>query len=238
VRVPYRLEDTNLIRRSGVRVPPGVPTNMRIVCISDTHGGGYGDGTRVKIPEGDVLVHAGDLTSKGTVPQIVSELDWIASLDFKHRLVIAGNHDFLFENDNHLARALIPKGVTYLQDSGVRIDGIEFWGSPWQPTFHGWAFNLDRGIDIAEQWALIPKGTDVLITHGPPHGILDIVPDGEHVGCVDLLERIREIRPKLCVFGHIHASHGMIVKEGITFVNAATCDEEYLQTNPPIVVDL
>lgn len=211
---------------------------MRIVCISDTHGGGYGDGTRVKIPEGDVLVHAGDLTSVGKLPQVTAELNWIASLDFKHKLVIAGNHDFLFAKDRNLARSIIPEGVTYLEDSGIKIGDISFWGSPWQPWFHDWAFNLQRGIEIAKKWALIPKDTNVLITHGPPYGILDLLPDGEHVGCVDLLERIREIKPRLSVFGHIHHSYGMIVKEGTVFVNAATCDEEYLQTNPPIVVDL
>lgn len=189
---------------------------MRLVLISDTHG--YHD--RLEVPEGDVLVHAGDLSKHGRLTELAEFDAWLGKLPHTHKIVIAGNHDFAFERDPKSARHWM-RHCTYLQDSGVTIDGVTFWGSPWQPWFFDWAFNLPRGKDLAKVWAKIPTGTDVLITHGPPAGIRDKNTGGEAVGCVDLLERVQAVRPRLHVFGHIHESAGVEEIDGTTFVNAA-----------------
>jgi Icc-related predicted phosphoesterase len=190
---------------------------MRIVCVSDTHGR-HRD---VYVPAGDVLVHAGDLTRHGR-PDEVRDVDaWLGSLPHRHKLVVAGNHDFCFQEQPRLARSLVTHAV-YLEDEAVTVDGVVFYGSPWQPWFGGWAFNLHPGPELAAVWAKIPADTGVLITHGPPHGILDQTRRGEAVGCLDLFHRVYEVRPRLHVFGHIHEAAGRLDIDGITFVNAST----------------
>jgi Icc-related predicted phosphoesterase len=128
------------------------------------------------------------------------------------------------------------KGVHYLFDSGVEIDGVNFWGSPWQPEFFNWAFNLPRGEKLAEKWALIPGNTDILITHGPAHGMLDWVPNGQRVGCEDLFQRIMDIQPKIHVCGHIHCSYGQKSFHGVEFINASVLGERYTHENKPITL--
>jgi len=210
---------------------------MRIVIASDTHEQHAG----IVVPDGDVFVHCGDLTYRGDPKAIGAVGTWVRSLPHAHKLVIAGNHDLLFENGLVMARHALGDGhdgLVYLQDSGITIEGVRFWGSPWQPWFYDWAFNLQRGPDIAAKWALIPDSTDVLITHGPPLGILDLAPIGGHVGCGDLLDRIAIVRPKVHVFGHIHEGSGVEQRDGTTFVNASICDGQYRPLNPVRVVDV
>ena len=209
---------------------------MRIVCISDTH-----IQHRFTIPDGDVLIHAGDGTSKGNWREIATWFSWLALQPHRHKVVIAGDHDFMFEREPEAVQGLLPHGITYLQDSGIEIEGIKFWGSPWQPWFFDWAFNLPRGQRLAEKWAQIPDDTQVLITHGPPHGILDRLPGPkrEKVGCEALLERIHTLpRLRLHIFGHIHHSYGKVQRNGVKFVNASICDERYRAAHAPIVVEL
>jgi len=90
----------------------------------------------------------------------------------------------------------------------VIIEGVKFYGSPWQPRFFDWAFNLDRGEEIKKKWDLIPMDTDVLITHGPPYGILDLTHEGEKVGCEELMKAVLRVQPKIHIFGHIHEAYG------------------------------
>jgi predicted phosphodiesterase len=208
-------------------------SSLRIVIVSDTHG--YHD--VVKVPDGDVLIHAGDGCSRGTPEQIDAWMSALRRLPHAHKLVIAGNHDRLFETDPEVARPLT-HGLTYLQDSDVVIEGLRFWGAPWQPWFLSWAFNLQRGPEIAEKWSLIPEDTDVLITHGPPAGILDETFDGRPVGCEDLLRTIERIQPRLHAFGHIHEGYGALARGSTLFVNASACTLRYKPKQPPVVVDL
>jgi Icc-related predicted phosphoesterase len=208
-------------------------SSLRIVIISDTHG--FHD--VVKIPDGDVLIHAGDGCSRGTLEEAEAWLDALRRLPHAHKLVIAGNHDRCFETDPQAARSLT-HGLTYLQDSDVTIAGLRFWGAPWQPWFLSWAFNLQRGSEIAEKWALIPDDIDVLITHGPPAGILDETWDGRPVGCEDLLQTVERITPRLHVFGHIHEGYGAQVRGSTLFVNASTCTLRYRPKQSAVVVDL
>jgi predicted phosphodiesterase len=155
---------------------------MRIVCLSDTHD----MHSQIEVPDGDLLLHAGDATMRGTLEQIEAFDWWLAARPHRHKVVIAGNHDWGFQRTPAKARSLI-RHARYLEDDEVTIGGLRIWGSPWQPWFHDWAFNLQRGTEIAAKWALIPDGIDVLITHGPPFGILDRTDNHEDVGCVDLL---------------------------------------------------
>lgn len=209
---------------------------MRIVCISDTHG--LHDW--VDVPEGDVLVHAGDMTPRGRRDEVAAFGDWLRGLPHAHKVVIAGNHDFLFESAPDEAAGLIAgEGIHYLLDASVTIGGRVFHGSPWQPWFHGWAFNLERGAPLAMKWAAIPGETDVLVTHGPPHGVLDVVAHGgRSVGCEALTERLRQLDVSLHVFGHIHEAYGVNKEgDGRLAVNASTCTLEYRPSNAPVVVD-
>lgn len=209
---------------------------MRIVCISDTHNRHAKH--PIIVPDGDVLIHAGDATMQGTLPEIKFFSDWLRALPHKHKIFVAGNHDWGFQMDRKRSLSALPYGVHYLEDSGCEIDGVTFWGSPWQPWFASWAFNLPRGDALRKHWDLIPNGVDVLITHSPPLGVMDYVDRGENVGCEDMLAAVEAVRPRLHVFGHIHACYGTLERDGTKFINAALCDEQYEPTNKAIVVDI
>jgi Icc-related predicted phosphoesterase len=207
----------------------------RIVAISDTHGF-YHD---INIPDGDILVHAGDITGQGTFECLEDFNEWLGAQPHKHKIVIAGNHDWCFEWDNALCRSILSNGL-YLQDESVIIEGIKFYGSPWQPVFFDWAFNLNRGKDLAEKWAMIPGDTEILVTHGPAYGILDEVSDETrllNVGCQDLFDAILRVKPKVHIFGHIHEGYGETTQDDVHFVNASINTSRYRPTNPPIIID-
>lgn len=206
--------------------------SLRLVIVSDTHG--FHDAA---LPDGDVLIHAGDGCKRGTIDEAKAWLDALRRQPHPHKLVIAGNHDRCFEATPELARPLT-HGLTYLQDDETTIAGLRFWGAPWQPWFLSWAFNLQRGAEIAQKWALIPADTDVLITHGPPHGILDRTYDGRPVGCEALRQVVDRIAPRVHVFGHIHEAYGTHVEGRTLFVNASICTLRYQPDQAPIVVDL
>ena len=207
---------------------------MKIVCISDTHLQGWPE-----LPDGGVLVHSGDATLRGTLDEIGMFAGRMARAPHKYKIFVAGNHDWGFQMRPAGSRAILKDfGITYLQDSGVTIDGIKFWGAPWQPWFNSWAFNLPRGEALREKWDLIPPGTDVLITHGPPFGVMDWVDRGEHVGCEELRDAVLRVEPRLHVFGHIHNGYGRSRLGRTTCVNASICSERYEPVNEPIVVEL
>ena len=195
-----------------------------------------------------MLVLAGDIfANRSGDPDIdaafqlnaLRELDsFCGTLDFKHVLLIAGNHDWVFERYKGAHHVL--KNIIYLEDNGTEIDGVKFWGSPHQPWFFDWAFNHPRnGRELEHYWSLIPDDTDVLITHGPPLGILDH-PFGkqESAGCELLLQRVQEVQPRIHIFGHIHGSYGTKQIGGTLFLNACLCNELYHPVNPPHVIDL
>jgi Icc-related predicted phosphoesterase len=206
---------------------------MKICCISDTHG----SHEKVRVPPCDVLVHTGDITWTGELHILDSFADW-ARDKAERVVVIAGNHDWCFANRDRAFALDIMRGLDYLQDSWTTIRGLKFWGSPWQPAFNDWAFNLARGPDIAAKWALIPNDTNVLLTHGPPYGILDEA-RGQPLGCRDLRMRHGGLDDlKLHAFGHIHEGYGRAWRQGVQLVNGSICTGSYAPTNEPIVVDL
>lgn len=194
---------------------------MRLVCIADTH---LWERSLPPVPDGDVLVHAGDLLRRGTLSELDHAAAWLRAQPHAHKLAIAGNHDWCFLHTPAPARnVLADAGVAYLQDAELVIDGVRFWGSPWQPEFGGWAFNLPRGEALAAKWALVPEGVDVLVTHGPPRGYGDLVSRGSQ-GCDDLLSALDRIRPAVHVFGHIHEDGGLWRHGPTAVVNATTDD--------------
>jgi len=211
----------------------GAGRKITIVAVSDTHG----RHERVEVPPGDIFIHCGDITRGGRPEQIREFNEWLGRLPHPGKVVIAGNHDEAFEYEPERARPLITNAV-YLEDSEVTISGLRIWGSPWQPEFNHWHFNLPRGAALKAKWDLIPAGIDILVTHGPPHGILDRRVTGKHLGCIDLRKAAERIRPRVHVFGHIHEAHGVQRVPPTIFANASILDERYEVVHPPIVLRL
>jgi Icc-related predicted phosphoesterase len=220
---------------------------MKIVAISDTHC----RHKQVEIPECDLLIHAGDITGRGEVSVLQNFLGWLDDQPATHKVIIPGNHDYCFQQARNIPRVQAALAehpdIICLQDSEVTIEGLKIYGSPWQPWFYDWAFNFPRndgGKMARETWAKIPDDTDILITHGPPHGILDRVDnpgqrENPHVGCKWLISRIDELdKLRLHVAGHIHEGYGLQERNGVTHINASICTLEYKPTNNPVVIDL
>ena len=209
---------------------------MKIIAISDTHGQHH---ALKQLPAGDMLIHAGDISRNGKENQVLDFLYWFAKQDYQYKIFIAGNHDFFFEReDASYIQQLIPEDILYLNDSGIEIEGLNIWGSPVQPWFYDWAFNRARGTDIQQHWDLIPAQTDLLITHGPPMGILDATVRREHVGCAELMQTVEKIKPQAHVFGHIHEAYGRQQVNETTFINASVLNLHYQLTNAPVVFEL
>jgi Icc-related predicted phosphoesterase len=213
---------------------------MRIVCISDTH-----DIFRdLTVPDGDLLLHGGDLSRLGKVTEVTATADWLRSLPHRHKVVIAGNHDLCMLEVG--AREML-SGLTYLEDESCEIEGLKIFGSPWSPAHGYWAFQAERGAALRECWQRIPLDSDILITHGPPLGILDAHQNGKALGCDELLARVREVQPLLHLFGHVHESHGIrcsgdgllpdLAEFRTVFVNASSSSVGYKYTQPPVVFD-
>ncbi len=206
---------------------------MRFVVLSDTHG----FHSKLQVPDGDVLLFAGDFGQRGVEPELLSFNRFLEGLPHRHKIVIAGNHDFCFESEPERSKDLL-SAATYLCDEAVEVEGHKVYGAPWQPRFCDWAFNLPRGPELAEKWALIPADTDILLTHGPPEGILDRTFDGRHVGCADLHARLRQLKVKVHLFGHIHESYGTSESDGTVFYNASIWNHFHRRLNQPWVFDL
>lgn len=218
---------------------------MKIITISDTHTKHH------QIPKKylenkdnsiSTIIHAGDISSLGYINEIVEFLDWYSKLPFTNKLFCPGNHDFYFEKaSEEEIKTLLSKypNITYLHDSGIEIDGIKFWGSGVTPWFFDWAFNR-KGAEICQHWDLIPLDTDVLITHGPVKGYLDLTTRGDVTGCPYLLDTISRLTNlKLHVCGHIHEAYGRVeFPDGGVFINASVLNERYEMQNRPIEITL
>jgi len=215
---------------------------MRFVFLSDTHS--LHERMKHPVPAGDVLIHCGDFCGQSNLANIEDFAQWFGRFPHEHKVVIAGNHDIPLEQDAENAEKLL-SSFHYLRDSAVTLDSVKLYGSPWQPEFFNWAFNLPRGADLARMWANIPEDTNVLVTHGPPHGILDACPGMRnphrhvHVGCEELNKRVQQLPDlKAHAFGHIHEGSGVYVRSRVTYVNASICDGKYRPNNPPRVVEI
>jgi len=235
----------------------------RLVCLSDTHGQHGRLTGPFAVPDGDVLVFAGDACTSGTPGEWAAFCRWLSALPHAHKVVVAGNHDWPLQHARpdwgvsarygpttiRAARERVRDvGAALLEDSGAEAAGLSFWGSPWVPFFNYWAFNLPRnGTQLAEAWGQIPPGTDVLVTHGAAFGHLDLTGAGDRVGCERLAERLGQLDadgdgPRLHVHGDIHEAAGVHAPPlgvgGRITVNAAVLDGGYRLVRPPVVVDL
>jgi len=207
---------------------------MDITFISDTHGL-HG---QLKLNPGTVLIHTGDVTEYGSEDEVADFLFWFSKQPFSYKVFIAGNHDlFLEECSPAKKKKLIPSDIIYLQNSGIEIKGLKVWGSPVTPYFLGMAFNARQGTEIRKVWNKIPAGTDILITHGPPKGVLD-----NGVGDEELLLQVFKIQPAVHCFGHAHGQNGMETVNGTTFINASIVNSldslqsaEYKVIGKPII---
>ena len=200
---------------------------VKIVCISDTHG--LTDQENFPpVPDGDILLHAGDISQQGNVDHIAQFNAWLGSLPHQYKIVIAGNHDKMLDpNLNETAREM--KGLLtnciYLEDDAVNIKGIKFYGTPFskkraQSTNHAFQMSSE---ELKSRWAKIPDDIDILMTHTPPYGIHDVGNySPEPQGCKYLLQEVTQrIKPKFHVFGHIHSGYGSQEIGGTAFINAA-----------------
>jgi Icc-related predicted phosphoesterase len=210
---------------------------MRIVVFSDNHGH-----IDFPVPDGDVLVVAGDISSgRGRTDELIKFDAFVSKLPHKTKLLVAGNHDCIIERDRSVAKLYVPT-MTYLEDQELVVDGIKFYCSPYVPIFGSWSFMLS-GQKLKSKWDLVPADTDVLITHGPPYGILDRVSfSGECAGDVGLLAAVNKLdHLRLHCYGHIHQSKGQVrqlTTGPTTFANVSLCDDDYNLVNAPMVFDL
>lgn len=231
---------------------------MKFVTISDTHR--QHKKLDSILPEADMIIHSGDMDIT-SINKAIEFLDWFSSLDYKYKIFIAGNHDKFLDESHSIGTSRKAKeilfekypDVVYLEDSSVEIEGVKIYGSPYTPRFGtNWAFQLtfDANDQMLYQnyhnkiyptsmskWSQIPEDTDILITHGPPYGILDKVeafysPNiNESVGDKILIEKIEEVNPKYHIFGHIHEQSGILHLGDTTYINASVLDEEYNHRN-------
>ena len=219
---------------------------MKLTIISDTHN--HHKRITNDLPGGDLLIHAGDLSSMGYQHEIENFAKWYDGLDnYISKVFIAGNHDWGFQNNKEKIKGLLTgyKNIDYLEDDfmGITQGGepeVKIWGSPWQPEFYNWAFNLPRnGDELKAKWDMIPEDIDILITHGPAWGFLDDVEGrrGEHLGCELLAERIKQIKPKIHICGHIHTGYGHYYNGHTHFFNASVLNERYTYTHLPWTLD-
>lgn len=209
---------------------------MKLVCISDTHN----QLDKVSLPDGDVLVHAGDFTYRGSLKEIVAFRDVLGMKASKYQkvFIVAGNHDFAFEDKGKEVKEILSEidNLVWLDNEYIGFGGLSFYGSSEQPWFHDWAYNRSEEY-LKSHWGGL-LDVDVLITHTPAYGILDRTIYGKNVGCKWLLDAIGRVKPRLHVFGHIHESYGREEVGDTLCVNAALCNIKYEPTNAPIVVDL
>jgi Icc-related predicted phosphoesterase len=212
---------------------------MLITFISDTHN--KHNSLKNELISGDIIIHSGDISSFGRKHEIENFLEWFSSLSYKYKIFIAGNHDWGFQNNKGEIQKILNlyQDVIYLEDSMVNVNGIKIYGSPWQPEFCNWAFNLPRnGIELEKVWDKIPADLDILVTHGPAYGYLDqVIGRNEHLGCELLSKRIMEVKPKIHCFGHIHSANGFLDVNGVNFINSSILGESYFYDYLPINVE-
>jgi len=218
---------------------------MKITFISDSHN--KHKQITEDLPGGDLLIHAGDISSMGHKHEIQQFCKWFNGLEnYTVKTFIAGNHDFGFQREPKMTKEVVNsyKEIVYLQDSflGYGVDTenyVKIYGSPWQPEFHNWAFNLPKGgWELEQAWEEIPEDTDILITHGPAFGYLDtIMGQYDNLGCQLLTKRIKTIKPKIHVCGHIHSGYGYVFDGDTHFINASVLDEQYQYTQKPLTVE-
>lgn len=200
---------------------------MKIVALSDTH-----SKHRLieEVPDGDVLVHAGDMTETGDLREVEDFAEWFSSFNHEYKMVVAGNHDFVFDGIEDAERqdainALKEEDIIYLENDTIMLDGIRFYGTPYSKSFDKYVFT--------DEFGKIPETVDVLITHGPPKGKLDNTKGWGRIGCKDLRQAVNNVEPSVHIFGHAHYCDG---EDGLGSYNVSILDEDYNIDNNPTVI--
>jgi Icc-related predicted phosphoesterase len=219
---------------------------MKIVAISDTHC----KWNKLVIPECDILISAGDYSFLGE-PHVVKNFHkWLNKQPAKHKISVQGNHEKQVESNFAFSKQIAEEaclGVHFIDEGLVEVEGLKIWCTAITPFFRNWAWNRYSGEDIQKHWDRIPEGIDILVSHGPPFGILDGVErfngkmcefEIEHCGCPQLLNKVLEIKPRYHIYGHIHEGHGTCSRDGITFVNASICDGQYRPVHDITIVEI
>lgn len=196
---------------------------MTILHLSDTHGKHH---LLKKMPKADILVHSGDMSEDGTDSEVLDFLNWFCDLDFQYKIFVAGNHDFCLDGEQIEG---LPENCHYLCNSRVKIEDINFWGIPY-------FLSNELNGNTAELMTKIPQQTDILITHRPPYGVLDFE-ENNNFGCLNLLQSVQKIRPKYHLFGHVHASYGIVKSQHTTFVNASLVRKNKI-INEPFLLEI
>lgn len=212
---------------------------IKVTFISDTHG--QHQSLDQYTLSGDILIYCGDLTAQGRIWEFEKVSDWIIRQNFQHKIVIAGNHDIGLHLDPNYYyiknKVLQDRGIIYLEDALVDICGLQIYGMPWTPEFGDWAFMYPQNKPNSHIES-IPRNVQILVTHGPPYGIKDLINGVGHVGCQMLLNKIEQTNPRIHAFGHIHEGYSAPEKaKGTWFLNAASTGI-WSETNPPISLDL
>lgn len=206
---------------------------MKIWHFSDTHG--YHE--RLFVPKNiDVAIFSGDCSNYRSFAdnsvEVQKFLDWYSQINIAIKIMIAGNHDTSIEAKIFNITSIDDLGITYLENSDVSVNGLKIWGSPYTPTFANWAFMKARH-KMSMIWNMIPKDTDILVTHGPPKGILDLNTEVERCGCNALRNKIFDIKPTVHLFGHVHNNRNLVLNAG-TFKASGV---DTLFSNGSVVVD-
>ena len=214
---------------------------MDLVIVSDTHLRTF------EVPSGNMLIHCGDALMGGDVKEMAKFAMWWNALPHKHKIFVPGNHDWIFQRQESLARSMLENTITLI-DETVTIDGLKIHGTPRTPEFCGWAFmhyddNQYKGL--GEYFSLIPNNLDILISHGPPKGFLDDAPSGPSVGSLELLKAIERVEPKYVFVGHIHCGRiqgqnkdGTALHGKTNIVNCSNVNEAYKYVYPPRLITI
>ena len=190
---------------------------MKFIAIGDTH---CFHNNIIIPPDIDLIISVGDISQHGTASEIYAFIAWLKNCPVKHKIVIAGNHDLCLEEKNFDWKIQFSQnGISYLLNEMIEINGIKIYGSPYIPESGNFAFQRNRDeLDLI--WQQVPKSCDLLITHGPPHGILDLL-NNQHMGDMSLYQRVQHILPRYHIFGHIHRAYGKVETMVTTFLNVS-----------------
>ncbi len=206
---------------------------MRIVALSDTHNQHW----KISVPDGDILIHAGDFSFYGAQHEINNFNEWLGTLPHQYKVLVPGNHEVGIEDSPYAAIGMLTNVNHVLINSGVEIGGIKIWGSPYTPWFGDWAFQYRRS-ERRGKWDAIPEALDILITHGPPNGVGDFN-TREHVGCMELMLQVMARKPRHHIFGHIHESYGSWERDGTNFHNVSQLNDEYrISDRSPVIIHI
>lgn len=225
---------------------------MKVIHISDTHNKHNQIYWPFNLSDADMIIHSGDFSGVGAKYELENFFYWFQNLPIKYKIVIAGNHDKCFDskfwgvnsNMEEYSKDIIKEFTKnennfFLMNETIEIEGINIYGSPWSKWFHGdnWGFNIPLGTD-EEFYSKLPNKIDILVTHAPPLGKLDRTNNGNYAGCESLLNKVKQIKPKYHLFGHIHEGAGETFDGDTIYLNSSIMNFLYEPVNSPQIFEI